>query len=158
MKTSRLVYSATVIAAIALFCDESARAASRFNVTFYGYPDNDPPGKNIAHPVIHREAGGTGTSQDPITVAMRAGRFTPGTRMYVPSLRKYLILEDTCASCAADHIDIWMESDARFRDQVLECENAWTPDRPIEVELNPPDGRPVSTTQFFDKNTGRCNR
>ncbi len=54
-----------------------------------------------------------GTYQDPITVATHKGSFKPGTRMYVPFAKKYLIVEDECATCAPDHIDIWMESGAR---------------------------------------------
>jgi 3D (Asp-Asp-Asp) domain-containing protein len=158
MKASRLVYSATAIAALALCWLEPARAASQYKVTFYGSPDNDPPcSADIAHPVIHEKAGGTGTFEDPITVATHEGSFAPGTRMYVPSLEKYLIVEDTCASCGADHIDIWMESDCQS-DAVLACEDAWTPDEPVDVEINPPAGRSVSTTPFFDKSSGQCNR
>lgn len=155
MKLSMFVCYA---AGIATFWSGSAGAASRFEVTFYGWPDNDPPGNAISDPVIHQGAGGRGTSDDPITVAVRQGRFQPGTRMYLPALRKYLIVEDTCASCESDQIDIWMESDGRFDEQVIACEEAWTPDGPLEVEIDPPQGRPVSTTPFFDKNSGRCNR
>ncbi|WP_437590727.1 hypothetical protein [Sorangium sp. So ce1000] len=155
MKMSRFVCCAAVIAA---FWSGPASAASTFEVTFYGWPDNDPPGNAISDPVIHQGAGGRGTSDDPITVAVRRGRFQPGTRMYVPSLRKYLIVEDTCASCGSEQIDIWMESDGRFDEQVIACEEAWTPEEALEVEIDPPAGRPVSETPFFDKNSGRCNR
>ena len=79
-------------------------------ITFYGFPDNDPPSKDIAFPAIHAQAGGTGTFDDPITAAVatpeNGGRITPGTRLYVPSLQKYLIIEDSCASCAPDQIDV----------------------------------------------------
>ncbi|WP_437601771.1 hypothetical protein WMF28_09255 [Sorangium sp. So ce590] len=155
MKLSNVVSCA---AAIAAFWSGPAVAASWFKVTFYGWPDNDPPGNGIANPVLHQGAGGIGTSDDPITVAVRQGRFRPGTRMYLPSLRKYLIVEDICASCGSEQIDIWMESDERFRDQVIACEEAWTPEGTVEVEIDPPPGRPVSTTPFFDKDRGRCNR
>ncbi len=33
----------------------------RATITFYGWPDNSPPGNKIAHPVLHRHAGGDGT-------------------------------------------------------------------------------------------------
>ena len=74
-------------------------------VTGYSFWDNTPPGSaRIAHPVIHREAGGTGTYGDPITVAVghtkRGGRnrmdFPAGTRFYFPNLQKYGIVEDLC--------------------------------------------------------------
>ena len=38
-------------------------------MTLYGYADNSPPGRAIAHPCIHRLAGGTGTFEDPTTFA-----------------------------------------------------------------------------------------
>src|SRR5215472_7117188 len=37
-------------------------------VTFYGWVDNSPPGPAIAHPCIHKHAGGTGTFSDPVTL------------------------------------------------------------------------------------------
>ena len=74
-------------------------------LTGYSYWDNTPPGSAaIAHPVIRRKAGGTGTYDDPITIAVghvkRGQRSTPdyrpGTRFYVEYLRKYAIVEDVC--------------------------------------------------------------
>lgn len=54
-------------------------------------------------------------------------------------------VEDACSTCAADHIDIWVESDCDSRDEVLACKDNWTPDDPVNVEINPPADRPVST-------------
>lgn len=74
-------------------------------ITGYSYWDNTPPGSAIiARPVIHSRAGGTGTYQDPITIAVghaiRGGRhtmnFPTGTRFYLKRLRKYAIVEDLC--------------------------------------------------------------
>lgn len=74
-------------------------------LTGYSYWDNTPPGSaQIARPVIHHSAGGTGTYRDPITLAVghvkRGGRSTadykPGTRFYIERLRKYAIVEDLC--------------------------------------------------------------
>lgn len=74
-------------------------------VTGYSYFDNTPPGSpDISNPVIHKVAGGTGTFADPITVAVGHNLSTgkdvldwpAGTRFYVPNLRRYLIVEDTC--------------------------------------------------------------
>jgi hypothetical protein len=84
--------------------------------TAYTYFDNTPHGSaEISHPVLHRHAGGTGTYADPITIAVghvfkdRAGRvaarssttrdvldYQAGTRMYLPDVRRYAIVEDTC--------------------------------------------------------------
>ena len=74
-------------------------------VTGYTWFDNTPPGSvEISHPVIHPEAGGSGTYADPITLAvghsMATGRdvldYPAGTRFYLPHVRRYFIVEDTC--------------------------------------------------------------
>lgn len=73
--------------------------------TGYGYWDNTPAGSaTVSHPVLHRTAGGTGTWADPVTVAVGHSitggvdtlDYPAGTRLYVPNLQKYLIVEDTC--------------------------------------------------------------
>lgn len=74
-------------------------------ITGYSYWDNTPPGTvNISHPVRHRFAGGMGTFSNPITLAvghrMVEGEdvpdIPPGTVFYLPQLRKYAVVEDTC--------------------------------------------------------------
>jgi len=101
-------------------------------VTGYSYWDNTPPGSaDISHPVIHSKAGGTGTYADPITVAVGHSiingqdilDWPAGTRWYIPNLRKYLIVEDTCGdgntpqngpchtgypSSASTWLDVWV--------------------------------------------------
>jgi hypothetical protein len=84
--------------------------------TAYTYFDNTPPGSSIiafpksdGFPTLHEVAGGTGTYSDPITVAvghvMSGGvdtpDFAPGTRFYLPNLRRYFMVEDTCGD--GDH-------------------------------------------------------
>lgn len=130
-------------------------------VTYYGWPDNDPAGNAIAYPksdgypVIHEGAGGTGTFENPVTFAAKVGKFPIGTKIYVPYIKKYVILEDTCASCTGNWIDIWMESDGNNQNKVIACEEHWTKES-IPVEVNPPTGREVSTTPLFDKTNGVC--
>lgn len=89
---------------------------SQIFTTGYTYWDNTPPGSaQIARPVIHDRAGGTGTWKDPITVAVQAGRFDFGTRFYLPELKKYFIVEDLCGACrdgrngGAYTLDIWVD-------------------------------------------------
>ncbi len=74
-------------------------------ITAYTYWDNTPPGSSdISNPIIHQKAGGTGTFSDPITVAvghdMSSGKdvldYAAGTKFYLPYLKKYFIVEDTC--------------------------------------------------------------
>ncbi|MGY3566399.1 hypothetical protein [Sinomonas sp. RB5] len=73
--------------------------------TGYGYWDNTPAGSaTVSHPILHQQAGGTGTWADPVTVAVGHSitggvdtlDYPAGTRFYVPNLQKYLIVEDTC--------------------------------------------------------------
>jgi len=126
-------------------------------VTFYGAADNDPPGSTeIAHPNgRHREAGGTGTYRDPLSLAADPRALPVGTRVYYPPLRKYFVMEDDCAQCITDwrssrrpHIDLWTGD---FQGAaLLACENALTPDAPVAVELNPPPGRPVDPRPLFN--------
>ena len=78
-------------------------------ITGYDYWDNTPAGSStISNPVIHSKAAGTGTWADPVTLAvghdLHTGQdvldYPEGTRFYVPSLQKYLIVEDTCGDGA----------------------------------------------------------
>jgi len=77
----------------------SGGSSRMVRITFYGSYDNDPKGSlAIANPVIHDEAGGTGTYQDPLTFASPAGSgaYKFGQIIYVPSVQKYFIREDEC--------------------------------------------------------------
>ncbi|MGB8623482.1 MAG: hypothetical protein WCD16_11735 [Paracoccaceae bacterium] len=74
-------------------------------ITGYSYWDNTPPGSAaISKPVVHRKAGGAGTYDDPVTIAVghriEGGRQTldypAGTRIYLEKVRKYAIVEDVC--------------------------------------------------------------
>ena len=74
-------------------------------VTGYSYWDNTPPATvQISHPVKHQHAGGLGTFSNPVTLAVGhriiAGEdvldIPAGTLFYLPRLRKYAIVEDTC--------------------------------------------------------------
>ena len=74
-------------------------------VTGYSFWDNTPNGTvEISHPVRHRFAGGMGTFSNPITLAVGHQIINgedildipQGTVFYLPRLRKYAIVEDTC--------------------------------------------------------------
>ena len=110
---------------------ESTSDHTRVNayITGYSYFDNTPPGSShISNPVLRTVAGGTGTYDDPTTVAVghvRSGGddeldWPEGTRFYVPNLRRYLIVEDTCGDGAdpqdgpchtgyPDDADTWLD-------------------------------------------------
>jgi 3D (Asp-Asp-Asp) domain-containing protein len=138
-------------------------------MTFYGWPDNSPPGGAIAYgksdgfPTVHDTAGGAGTYDDPITFATDQAEFPPGTRLYAPVVEKYLIMEDDCAECDTDwassgkwHIDVWMNSNGTDdSNAVLACEDHWTQTTTV-VEVNPPAGRPATAPPLFDPTTNVC--
>ncbi len=142
-------------------------------LTGYTYWDNTPPGSAaIARPVLRQRAGGTGTWQSPITIAVGHsivnGRqtldYAAGTRFYLPRLRKYAIVEDVCGDgptpqggpCHTGHnghpwLDIWIggkgvsprESDACAR-RITAIQSAI---------VNPPRDLPVHEGEIA---TGGC--
>lgn len=104
-------------------------------ITGYSWWDNDPPGSlEISNPVIHQGAGGTGTYQDPITMAVglsnRKMQFAEGTIFYLPYLKRYFIVEDTCASCGKGYkgykwLDVFVDG-RTSKSGSNECMNALT--------------------------------
>jgi hypothetical protein len=149
--------------------DASAGRMQAVYLTFYGWPDNSPPGNAIAYPksdgfsTVHDGAGGTGTYADPITFASDKAEFPVGTLLFAPVLKKYLVMEDDCAECDTDwtgaqkwHIDVWMNSNATDDgNAVLACEDRWT-QTTTTVEVNPPPGRDATTPPLFDTGTNQC--
>jgi len=138
-------------------------------LTFYGWPDNDPPGNALAYPrrsntgAVHNTAGGTGTYEDPVSMATDPSEWQVGTRFYIPFLQKYVVMEDWCAGCVRNwrqqrrhHIDVWMNSNARVnRSALVDCQHRWT--RPsVPTELNPPPDRTVDLRPLFDTTTNTC--
>lgn len=74
-------------------------------VTGYSYWDNTSSQTvENSHPVKHRTAGGMGTYSNPVTLAVGYQMMNTetvlsvpaGTVFYLPRLRKYAIVEDTC--------------------------------------------------------------
>ncbi|NKQ58889.1 hypothetical protein HFP15_39205 [Amycolatopsis sp. K13G38] len=128
-------------------------------ITFYAAADNDPPGSTAiafsrsgGAPTPHDTAGGTGTFADPLTFAAADGEFPPGTRIYVPEVQRYFVLEDTCANCTGTHIDLW--TGPATDTGVLDCEDQLTPDGPGLYEIDPPPGLPVVAGDLY--RDGRC--
>jgi 3D (Asp-Asp-Asp) domain-containing protein len=131
-------------------------------VTFYAAADNDPPGSSdIAHPnTRHSVAGGSGTYQDPLTLATDPREIRPGALVYYPPLQKYFVMEDDCAPCIDEwtatrnaHVDLWMS--ASVNPAVQTCEAALTPDNHDTIEINPPPGLPIDPRPLYDS-AGRC--
>jgi len=134
-------------------------------LTFYGWPDNDPPhSAAIAHPgrkgnppVVHNTAGGRGTWADPITAACAVNLIKVRARIWVPLLRAYVIIEDTCGACGRvpTALDIWVDGKGHADAAVIACERALTPDGLVPVIFNPPSNHTVRTLPLFD---GTCHR
>jgi hypothetical protein len=149
--------------------DAPAGRSQAVYMTFYGWPDNSPPGGAIAYPkgdgfpTVHETAGGAGTYDDPITFATDKAEFPVGTLLFAPVLEKYLIMEDDCAECDTDwsssqkwHIDVWMNSNGTDdSNAVLNCEDRWTQSTTV-VEVAPPPGRPATAPPLFDTTTNVC--
>jgi hypothetical protein len=155
-----------------VFADARSADAGRMQavyMTFYGWPDNSPPGNAIAYPMsggfptIHDAAGGTGTYADPITFATDQAEFPVGTVLYAAVIDKYLIMEDDCVECDSDwsssmkwHIDVWMNSNATANANAVEaCEDQWTQNSTF-VEVSPPPSRQVTTPPLFDTTDNTC--
>lgn len=139
-------------------------------LTGYGYWDNTPPGSAaISKPVIHDKAGGTGTYQDPITIAVghviENGRqtldFAPGTRFYIERLRKYAIVEDVCGDgnrpqdgpCHTGHkghpwLDIYIGGASQNSRATVACANKLTALQ--DIVMHPRPDYPVHVGEITD--------
>lgn len=122
-------------------------------LTGYSYWDNTPPGSSaIAKPVLRKRAGGTGTYDDPVTIAVghkivnnqQFLDFPAGTRFYLTHLRKYAIVEDVCGDgptpqngpCHSGHkglpwLDIYVDGSKSSRAVSDACMNKITRVQPI---------------------------
>ncbi|KAF7587807.1 hypothetical protein BBP40_006688 [Aspergillus hancockii] len=134
---------ATLVAAAA---SKSCSTESDFEVTFYGYADNSPPGAGISYDCGRGyKAGGTGTYDDPLTFATAPGEFAKCEVIYLPYLQKYLRFEDECEQCTSDyndgklHIDIWTgPTTSNGGSKLLKCEESLTPSASQIVVTSPP--------------------
>jgi hypothetical protein len=137
----------------------SAPKTVKATITFYGWPDNSPPGNAIAHPVIHQVASGSGTYCNPTTFATeRANDATIpyGTKIYVTAIKQYFVREDLCAAsgpptgsgsngCYKLWFDLWIGGNARSNvPAVVRCERKLTPGTKTDVIVNPPANLPVA--------------
>jgi hypothetical protein len=125
-------------------------------LTGYSFHDNTPPlSAIVSHPILHKAAGGQGTYRDPITVAVPGGpttmKWKPGTRFYLPSVRRYVIVEDSGASPAPDgvdtHLDMWIGGQGGTRSATDDCMSRLT--GRVPAILNPRAGLPVLRGPIF---------
>jgi hypothetical protein len=118
--------------------------------TGYGWWDNTPAGSSdISHPVIHTKAGGDGSYSNPVTIAVGHSiingkdvlDYPAGTKMYIPNLQKYFIVEDTCGDgntpqngpCHQGYpagtttwVDVWIGGQSATHTQSDNCEGKLT--------------------------------
>lgn len=131
----------------------------RATITFYGWPDNYPPGNHIKYPVIHKVASGDGTYCNPTTFATERSnnKMIPyGIKIYVPFLKQYFIREDLCTTsgpptgsgsngCYKLWFDLWIGGNARSKTgAVIRCEDKLTPNGTVPVILYPDASMPVA--------------
>lgn len=140
--------------AIAAETGSAATSEQRIDawITGYTYWDNTPPGSAaIARPTIHDEAGGVGTFEDPITIAVGRGHagwhYQPGTRIYLEGLEKYAVVEDLCGACGKGrngrpHLDLYIGGENTTAHAANACAMKITAVQTIVV--NPAAGYPVN--------------
>lgn len=123
-------------------------------ISFYGARTNEPRGsRDIAYPdVMHGRAGGTGTFEDPITFAAREGAFKLGTKIYIPDVKRYFVLEDLCPQCSGSGVNLW--AGPANDSGLVDCTKslARSGDRPYVAD--PPAGLEVVPGDLYQ--SGRC--
>jgi hypothetical protein len=144
------------------FNDNSCQVESQHNCNTIAFPKSD------GFPVVHDIATeGKGTYDDPITFATAAkdsgspAEFPPGTRIYVPLVHKYFIMEDQCYECGQEwfskgsyHVDLWMgPSYGSANSPLMSCEDKLTQGDPYHgtgtILVNPSKNHPVDTSPLF---------
>jgi hypothetical protein len=126
-------------------------------LTGYSWQDNTPPGSaTICCEVLHSKAGGTGTFADPITTAVPGSggsgmEFPAGTRFYIPTLKRYVIVEDSGATkMGLPHLDIWVGGQGHSKSDSDACMNDFT--GKASIVKNPSPGRPVTVGELTTSN------
>lgn len=132
-------------------------------ITFYGFDDNDDGRGNtgsaaIAYPEIHERATeDIGTYDRPSTFAADRRYIPRGTRIYIPRLQKYFIMEDLCGACVRDasarrlKVDVFIGANTHIQGTALRnCQHALTESGyRQEIIFNPSPDYPVSTKPLF---------
>lgn len=106
---------------------------------------------------IHHTVGGVGTYEDPITLATDPKIYKPGTRFYLPHVKRYFIVEDTCGACGGkyDRIDMWLGgTKADKESDTLKC--AYSVTGTYDFIVNPKKGYPVNSGSIFNSATDTC--
>jgi hypothetical protein len=126
-------------------------------LTGYSWQDNTPPGSaTICCEVLHAKAGGTGTYADPITTAVPGSggsgmEFPAGTKFYIPTLKRYVIVEDSGATkMGLPHLDVWVGGRGHSKSDSDACMNSFT--GKATITKNPSAGHPVTVGELTTSN------
>ena len=143
---------ATLAAFFILRADWRAQNVVSSYVTFYGFDDNDDGDPThlgtdvISHAAVHDSANeDLGTYERPGTLAADVAFLSPGTKVYVPALKRYYVMEDTCRACSEDwlqnkpHIDLYVSGTGP---EVAACQERLTMES-TKIVIDPPPGLPV---------------
>jgi hypothetical protein len=163
-KLGLLSVTLALLPALTTMTAAQASTTQTVYMTMFGWPDNSPPGPDIAYPGSaprHAQAGGLGTYDDPVTFASSPREFRVGSRVYVPRLKKYFVMEDSCAACVTEwrrshrwHVDMWVGGEGGDVASVLACEDSLTAD--VTLVSSPARGLPVGTAPLFDSSSNTC--
>jgi 3D (Asp-Asp-Asp) domain-containing protein len=153
-----LIGLATLVA-LSSFTSPSRPDVLSSYVTFYGFDDNDDGDPThlgtdiISHALIHASATeDDGTYDRPGTLATDTRLIPPGTKVYVPALKRYYVMEDTCVECSEDwlnnkpHVDLYVSGTG---DKLAACEDRLTMES-AKIILAPPAGLPVKQGSACD--------
>jgi 3D (Asp-Asp-Asp) domain-containing protein len=125
-------------------------------ITAYGWHDNDPPSAQIAFPILHKEASGVGTYDDPVTCAADPRQIEKGTIIYIPRFQKYFLMEDSCGAAISQDrhkppiLDLWIGGKhSTDKDKLTAQEATYTLDKPETVILYPVNTLTVNVAPLF---------
>jgi hypothetical protein len=132
-------------------------------VTFYGFDDNDDGNPShlatgiISNASIHGFANeDLGTYERPGTLATDTSFLAPGTKIYVPALQRYYVMEDTCVECSEDwaqnkpHVDLYVSGTGP---ELAACENRLTMES-TKIIIDPPSDLPIKFGSACNDGTG----
>jgi hypothetical protein len=132
-QTSTATSATSAVTSVRAFPSSGTAIANAYT-TGYGWPDNSPPGAVVSGP--EGTAGGNGTFANPITIAVGYVGSVPdypyGTKFYIPNVRRYFVVQDTCAEChvtpagSSTWVDMWTGGNGTNNAGVLACEDAVT--------------------------------
>ena len=145
---------ATLVTFLSLVSDGRAQVVVSSYVTFYGFDDNDDGNPThvgtdvISHAAFHKTANeDLGTYERPGTLAADPKFLIPGTKVYVPALERYYVMEDGCVECSEDwlqrkpHVDLYVTGNGT---ELAECEDRLTMER-TKIIIDPPADLPVKS-------------